>query len=359
MEMRRNMTQKDSKKWFFKCLAVLAALLGLTAVIVIIVDPYFHYHGPLSFLSYKLYDERYTNDGISRHFDFDALITGTSMAQNFKPSEMDALFGTNSVKEAFSGAGYQEIADNLDRALTRNGEVSTVLWTLDYNGLLRDYNWAQYEEYPTYLYDDNPFNDVSYLFNKSVFYHNVLPNIVRTLSDEPSVTMDEYSAFQAGTGLDQILSSYDRNNVNKDVPTEFGEQERAAVTKTITANVTSLVNRYPHVTFYIFYSPYSICYWDSLNIKNTIYRQTQAERTATELLLACPNVRLYNFFDQYDVICNPDFYSDSGHYSAEINSRILGWIADGTGLVTEENYLDRLEAEYEFYTNFDYGSIYN
>ena len=48
-----------------------------------------------------------------------------------------------------------------------------------------------------------------------------------------------------------------------------------------------------------------------------------------------------------------------GHYSAEINSRILGWIADGTGLVTEENYLDRLEAEYEFYTNFDYGSIYN
>ena len=110
---------------------------------------------------------------------------------------------------------------------------------------------------------------------------------------------------------------------------------------------------------YIFYSPYSICYWDSLNIKNTIYRQTQAERTATELLLSCPNVRLYNFFDQYDVICNPDFYSDSGHYSAEINSRILGWIAGGTGLVTEENYLDRLEAEYEFYTNFDYDNIYN
>ena len=58
MEMRRNMTQKDSKKWFFKCLAVLAALLGLTAVIVIIVDPYFHYHGPLSFLSYRSEERR-------------------------------------------------------------------------------------------------------------------------------------------------------------------------------------------------------------------------------------------------------------------------------------------------------------
>ncbi len=123
--------------------------------------------------------------------------------------------------------------------------------------------------------------------------------------------------------------------------------------------MTALVNKYPDVTFYIFYSPYSICYWDALNIKNTLQRQVRAEHTATELLLACPNVRLYNFFDRYDVICNPDFYSDSGHYSAEINSRILQWIAGGDGLVTKENYLDRLKEEYEFYANYDYDSIYN
>lgn len=353
------MNQKDTKKWFYKSIALLVALLGLTAFTVIIVDPYFHFHGPLSFLSYRLYDERYTNDGISRHFDFDALITGTSMAQNFKPSEMDALFGTNSVKVAFSGAGYQEIADNLDRALTRNDKVTTVLWTLDYNGLLRNYDWAQYEEYPAYLYDDNPFNDVSYLFNKSVFYHNVLSNIAHTLAKAPSTTMDEYSSFQEETGLEQILLSYDRNNVNKDVTTGYSGQEEKAVIQTITANIISVVNKYPDVTFYIFYSPYSICYWDSLSIKNTLYKQTQAEQTATELLLTCPNVRLYNFFDQYDVICNPDNYSDSGHYSAEINSRILQWIADGTGLITEENYLERLSQEREFYSNYDYDSIYD
>ena len=353
------MISKNSKKWFYKCIITLAALLGLTALAVIIVDPYFHYHAPFSFLSYQLYDERYTNDGISRHFDFDALITGTSMAQNFKPSEMDALFGTNSVKEAFSGAGYQEIAENLDRALTRNKKVSTVLWTLDYNGLLRDYNWAQYEEYPTYLYDDNPFNDVSYLFNKSVFYHNVLSNVAHTLSGAPSTTMDEYSSFYEPTGLEQILLSYDRNNVNKNVTTSYSRQDEQAVAKTITANVTSLVNKYPDVTFYIFYSPYSICYWDSLAIKNTIYRQTSAEQTATELLLACPNVRLYNFFDQYDVICNPDFYSDSGHYSAEINSRILTWISEGTGQLTRENYLEKLAQEREFYSSYDYERLYD
>ena len=40
------------------------------------MDPYFHYHGPFSSFSYRLYEERYINDGISRHFNYDAIITG-------------------------------------------------------------------------------------------------------------------------------------------------------------------------------------------------------------------------------------------------------------------------------------------
>ena len=94
-------------------MVTLLTVLIFVACVVIIVDPYFHYHKPFSFLSYRLYEERYTNDGISRNFTFDAMITGTSMAQNFKPSEMDALFGTHSVKETFSGAGYQELSEKL------------------------------------------------------------------------------------------------------------------------------------------------------------------------------------------------------------------------------------------------------
>lgn len=354
----KNTEEQTARKWFISCLLTLAAAFLFIALIMIVTDPYFHYHKPLSFLSYRLYEERYTNDGISRHFDYDAMITGTSMAQNFKPSEMDALFGTKAVKETFSGAGYAELSDNLKRALSRNENCKTVLWALDYNGLLREYDWVQYENYPTYLYDDNPFNDASYLLNKSILYHGVLPNLSMTLTGEPSTTMDEYSSWERETGLAAILNSYDRENVNLNVPTGFGEEERETVEKTIRTNVIDVVNSYPDTTFYIFYPPYSICYWDALYLKGTIDRQLSAEAAATELLLSCPNVKLYNFYDQTDVICNPDYYSDDGHYSAEINSRILTWISQDTGLVTKENYRQRLETEREFYTNYDYESIY-
>lgn len=86
--------------------------------------------------------------------------------------------------------------------------------------------------------------------------------------------------------------------------------------------------------------------------------QFDAEQIATELLLQCPNVRLYNFNDMYEIITNLEYYRDKEHYSAEINSRILVWLAEGTGLVTKENYLERLEQEKAYYLNYDYESIF-
>ena len=352
------MEQKIARKWFIKCIGLLLSILLLVVALMIVIDPYFHYHKPFSFISYRLYEERYVNDGISRHFDYDAMITGTSMAQNFRTSEMDSLFGTNAVKAPFSGAGYKELSDNLSRALRRNDKLKTVIWAIDYNGLLREYDWEAYEEYPTYLYDDNVLNDVSYLFNKSILYHGVLSNLGMTIAGTPSTTMDEYSAWRYETGLAHILHSYNRTSLEKDTIPEFGTTEYETVTQTINSNIVQLVNLYPETTFYLYYTPYSICYWDALSIEGAMNKQIEAEKLTTELLLQCPNVRLYNFFDQTEIICNLEYYNDIGHYSAEVNSLILQWIAEGTGQVTQDNYLDKLKQERQFFLDYDYNALF-
>lgn len=348
----------ESAKWLKKCIAALVGSVVLIFVLCFVFDPYFHFHKPFSFVSYRLYDERYTNDGISRHFDYNAIVTGTSMAQNFKTSEMDSIFGTQTVKETFSGAGYQELSQNLERALKRNADLKTVIWTIDYNGLIRDKDWTQYEGYPTYLYDDDPWNDTEYVYNKSIFYHGVLPNIVKTVLRHPSTSMDEYSAWNKETGLQYIMQSYERWEEKAPMEQGLSAEEREMVIENIKENIVDLVNQYPDTTFYLFYTPYSICFWDFQNQEGLMLRQFEAEQIATELLLECPNVRLYNFFDKYDIICNLNNYRDKEHYSAEINSRILSWIKADEGIVTKENYMDKLEAEKEFYLNYDYESIY-
>ena len=60
-----------------KLLSVLLALMILMGAVTALIDPFFHYHKPLPFLQYEIYYQRYQNDGIVRHFDYDTLITIT------------------------------------------------------------------------------------------------------------------------------------------------------------------------------------------------------------------------------------------------------------------------------------------
>ncbi len=350
--------QQEAKKWVRKCIGGLLAVMGGILLAVVIADPFFHYHKPLPFMSYRLYEERYMNDGIARHFDYDAIITGTSMAQNFKTSEVDALFGTKAIKAPFSGAGYQEISQNLERALERNKNLKTVIWAVDYNGLLLDYDWKQYEDYPSYLYDDNIWNDAPYVFNKSVLYHGVAYNAAMTFAGLPGTSMDEYSSWIRETGIRHILYSRRRPSGGTESPVSFGEEEDARVTETVERNIIQLAEGHPDTEFYLCFTPYSICYWESLQAHGKLEAQIEAEKVAVEMLLQYPNIKLYNFFGQYDIICDLDNYSDQGHYSAEVNTMMLHWMREGTGLVTKEDYLKGLAAEKEFYSNYDYDSLY-
>ena len=346
------------KKWFISCISVLLGTILFMILIFWVVDPYFHFHKPFSFISYRMYDERYTNDGISRHFDYDTIITGTSMAQNFKTSEANALLGVNAVKETFSGAGYKELSQNLERALKRNDKLKTVIWTMDSNALLRDKDYDQYEGYPTYLYDDNPWNDVAYIFNKNVWYHGVIPDIIMTLKGDKSTSFDEYSSWDKEMGYKYVMQSYNRWEQKAETAPGLTKEDVEMVTANIKQNFVDLVNQYPDTTFYIFYTPYSICWWDFMNQEGMINYYFEAELIATELLLDCPNVRLYNFHDKYDIITNLDNYRDKEHYGAHINSMILKWISEEDGLVTKENYMELFEKEKEYYLNYDYESIF-
>lgn len=350
--------EKQIAKWLKHCLLMLLGTILAIVLLFLIVDPYFHYHKPVSWLSYRLYDERYTNDGISRSFTFDTMITGTSMAQNFKPSEAEALFGGTCVKETFSGAGFKELSDNLDRALRRNPDLKTVIWSFEYNGLIRDKDWEWDAEYPTYLYDDNPFNDVCYIFNKTILYQGVMNNLIQTLTGQPSTTMDEYSSWDKETGLEHIMDFYERYKQRSYYPPTLEEEQYNLVKDNITQNIVELANRYPDTTFYLFYTPFSIVYWDSLHQTNTFECVLQAEQLATELVLECENIKLYNFYDQYDIITNTDNYRDKEHYGPWVNSMILEWMSQDIGLVTKDNYLEKLEKQREFYKNYDYDPIF-
>lgn len=349
---------EKQKKWFLcTLLGCIGAVFGILLVMVI-VDPYFHYHGMLPGIRYRIYNERYVNDGIVKNFEYDTIITGSSMNQNFKTSQLDELWGVNSVKVPYSGAGFCEIKENLEKAYESDNEVKYVLWGVDYNGLFRTANWRRYEEYPEYLYDNNLLNDVSYVWNKELIFQGLVTDLVMTLQREETTTFDEYSSWERAGGWDNISKTYWRSEEILPMQTELTEEEENMVRNNIETNFVQLAKDHPETKFILFYTPYSALYWESIYRDGTLEKQLLCEKIATEILLECENVYLFHFGQQTEITGNVNNYCDKEHYVAEINGVILQWLTEGRGLVTKENYEDIIAWEREYYMNYDYDVLY-
>ncbi len=344
------------KKWIRTFTIISVLLLILFGAATVIVDPYFHYHSPIDGMSYRLDDERYINDGISRHFEYDAIITGDSMTQNFKTTQFDELFGTKSIKIPYAGTSYKELWDAIDRALDRNADVKTVLVNIDGDSMAQE-DYMRYESYPEYLYDDNPFNDLNYIWNKDIFMYGTLHNIRATLTGEASTTFDEYASWEHEKGYDKMMGSIERIDSPITQGTDFHDGRKYPVISNICNNVVAVTEKYPDTEFVIFVAPSSIAKWCELYEQEALYYRIKRYETALELLTAEGNIRVFGFQDCFDIVDNPDLYSDAVHYDSQINERILQMIHDGEHELTKDNYMDYINSLHEYYENYDYVEL--
>ncbi len=323
---------------------------GLTAI----VDPYFHYHKPLETLQYRLEDGRYQNDGIVKHFDYDGLITGSSMTRNFKTTEFDALFQVHSVKVPFLGGTFREVNENLERAIEANQNIRYVIRSVDCSMLENDADELFSEELPTYLYDRNPWNDVKYLFNLSTFMEGtVYDGLLWTLTGKKTTTFDEYMAggSEVKFGKQHILEDYERPGKDDYEPLQLN-------CESLEQNMIEVAKKNPQIEFYYFFPPYSILWFDSLVQKGQLEEELDMQKQATEMMLACNNIHLFGFFDAYDITENLDLYSDIAHYSGEVNSWIMENMKENCHRLTNENYEEYYQAIQEHYGQYDYDELF-
>lgn len=356
-----------NSKCAFKKIVLLLIIIMLNILFFnILIDPFFHYHKPIRCLSYPIEYERYQNDGIVKHFEYNAIITGTSMAENFKTSELDNLFGTKSIKVTESGASYKEINDLLETAFNNNENISMIIRGLDVLRFFDDRNDMIYEAnlYPTYLYDNSILNDIYYLFNKSTLWASVSVIINTVLGNETTSFddcynwMSEYKNDDNSYRVGLVNIAYNREKINNNNNNlSFDEKER--ILMNINSNVIKTIKENPNCKFYIYLTPYSILYFDSIYRDGTMLKKFEAEEIIIKELLKCDNVRLFSFFNDYNIICNLDNYVDVHHYVENINSYILLCMKNGKNEITRENCDIYFKKEISFYNNYNYDLLFN
>lgn len=376
-------TTNTYRKWLITVICVCITLIISIAGINAIVDPYFHYHKPVT--AYRLYEERNINDGIARHFDYDAIIIGNSLTENFRTTRFDELFGTNSVKLPYSGAGVRELWAALGRTLGRKAlndnnlyyvrgvrsdivdeydaykgyrnDVKTVFVCMDIEDGIRSFWWTRYNESPDYLYDDSLINDIRYLMNKETFYRGTIYNLGMTLTGKESTGFDEYSSWERESGPKQACQTL--TEIKKDVKPQrfFGDEEKEKIYYNVECNIFPVVDANPDVDFILFIPPFSIAKWaEYYNDGELEYRLDNTEYLINKLLER-DNIRLYSFLGEYDVVTNLSRYCDEIHYDQEINDWILARIAENENGVDEENVNEYFDGVRRFYINYDYTTL--
>lgn len=327
------------------------------------VDPFFHYHKPyLSRYYYELNNQRSQNDGIIKHFNYDAVITGTSMASPFKTSEANHLFDRDFIKVTFSGAYYKELNDSIETALKVNPNIKTVIRSLDlaYCDKISDEGRADLGDYPTYLYDNNVLNDVYYLLNRDIIFGRVYPMIIGHLhgSDTGITDFDDYPGYMES--LPSGINTVKPDGITVSEPTEYlhlSEQDKNIISSNLYQNVIRVADEYPNVEFYYYFPPYSIAFWGDSHNDGTIYRWLEAERFIVEDLITHPNIHLFSFFSRGDILTDLNNYKDTMHCSQWVYSLMLKWMRDGKYQLTKDNFREVLRREHEYLSGFDYSMI--
>lgn len=324
------------RRFALRTLALLAAVIGIVALF----DPFYQYHAPLPGLKAVLTDKEYQCIGSLHTFDYDALIVGSSVCENYNNHWFDEGFDCTAVKAIRSYGATADLCYLLDNAYASH-DLKYVFYNIDPSSLSADTE-PTYESTgcPMYLYDRNLFNDYSYWLNKDVLMEK-LPymlaySFLGDYDEGDSYNWAQWKYF----GQDMATGMYARLPAVKEMQPETANAE------TLTGNIallTAQVEAHPETTFKFFFSPYSMLWWDNAYRNGERDAVIYNEKQAIGALLAYDNVEIYFYQDDEEVITDLDNYMDMIHFSKDINYTVYDNLVNGRGRLTKDNYEERLE----------------
>lgn len=346
-----------AKKWAILLIAITLCAVVIFGSLTFYLDPLLQYNSEGGALTYRHYSEIYSNPGIAKNYNYNAVFLGSSMVENANVSEIDELFDCTTIKVPYSGASSYNHKAILDVCYNSDNKIDKVFWALDEYALTTDKNTPRYP-LPTYLYDDNKWNDLSYLLNLDIFYFYTLKDLMGTLTNRSEIMMKD------GSWVEDESIYCEKNALNSfSYPMEETENKgelyyKKSLEDNLKYNILPFIEEHPETEFYFYMVPYSISYWYMNKQKGTLDAELYIARNAVSELLKYSNVKVYFFQNETDIITNLDNYKDYTHFKPSINSYMSQQMVQGNCELTVNNYNQVFDEFYDYLTEFDYNTFY-
>ncbi|MEF2230155.1 MAG: hypothetical protein V3571_04440 [Pseudodesulfovibrio sp.] len=341
-------------------IALLATLmLGGVAAVNAVFDPYQVFHDQFQSPVRYSTNHRFQAPGLIRILlkpgtGYDSVIIGTSMTQNFRPSEVSSLLGWGkTVPLSVSGGSAEEIRLVLGKALD-TGDVKHALVGI-FNSYSEQAPALDVGVFPLYLYGGCP---AKYFFNfstlRAVFeaYLGRGSNWVSDLDTYNLWTQDRRS-YNSEANMARFRLKLEKTGERRDPGVgrlqgfpAFDEQ------------LLRLIKAHPDTQFLCFFPPYSLYYFAAMSKADFEHIMDFYEHVI-EAISQTPNARIFGFDTCFDFTGNLANYSDETHYRAAMNSAMLGYMAAGRHRLTPGNWpeyrrqLTQAAGDYRLKSDFD------
>ena len=305
-------------------LLVLAAVLLLSALMYII-DPFFQFR--VRDNSYLL-NPRYVNAGLIKNYDYDTIIIGSSMTQNFDMDIFREELGAKPLHVSMGGITAVETAELTELAKAQ-GRAEKYYIGIDLHSFAFT---GQESNNPPYLFRDDILSTARYLLSYEAWFRflpvdmgflalnavgmELPPKFARSCSIDMLASWEHDFTYSEET----VLANYKGNySVSEVVPEGLAERMRENF-----ALVFDSIEGIEEDTVF-FFPPYSILYWHNAEGYRDIYLDAKRDFIARAEALGCT---VFDFQDSR-LCMDLNSYRDASHYSGEINDYMTRCFASG------------------------------
>lgn len=202
-----------TKKWLNYLIINIIFFIGVIILFNYIIDPFQHYRKASIYSFDYSGNQKYLNPGLAKNYDFNSIIIGTSMTENFTLDKTKNLMN-KPIKLSIAGGKSHEFKQVLNMAFS-NHKIETVLFGLDvysFSGLKEKNN-----DLPDYLYDNNFFNDYKYLLSldtlrrsfKVIFSKN---NNINKMEDNYNHMFEWQNKNQKNFTLENVIDNWEKRD---------------------------------------------------------------------------------------------------------------------------------------------------
>ena len=370
--------QKKSRILIFSFFGVFIVIFFAFCAVVWYVDPFRLFHQPFMCKNQVYDDMRYNARWFIKSGDYDSIILGTSMLANTSAKEAAELLGGKFINISIWGSSLEQRAILMNYALKKK-PIKKIIISLDRGGLV-----------PVNMKLDNKVSanrfDFLYTDNSNIFkvYMNIkFISKIFSFKCEEDANMDMPSSWmlkwgdrteQRFGGLENWIKTYK----DKDMQTTMQMLSAAAIMalngyqpqnllntyylekyqKDLDNNVLKFAKDYPNTEFVLVIPPYFMAYNSILRFSADGYSALQKELIRYVLNQKLSNIKLYAY-DYLDFTYDVRNYMDLGHYSPEINSKILQMLSKKEGELNLSN-LDKWWQKYdEAAMNYNFLNFYH